>query len=82
MPRVAISGLRVNSIFRGSPQEQIKPYTFFPSTATTKIVACNSLVHLLVIIPFDTDDYNNEFPIIKQKALANGYKSTIIDNNR
>ena len=39
----------------------------------------NCMIHRLLALPLSTDDYNNELNIIKHIALANGYKSHIVD---
>ena len=37
------------------------------------------MVHRLLSLPLSTEDHKNEVDIIKHIAIANGYKSNIID---
>jgi hypothetical protein len=43
------------------------------------MAAYNSMVHRLLSIPIDPQDYENEVNIIKHIADANGYASKMID---
>jgi len=45
-----------------------------------KMAAYNSFVHRLLSVPMDQTDYEEEVSIIKFIAVANGYKSSIVDN--
>jgi hypothetical protein len=44
-----------------------------------KMAAYNSMVHRLLSIPMDPQDYETEVNIIKYIAVANGYESKMID---
>jgi len=43
------------------------------------MAAYNSLIHRLLSIPMSTTDYEEEVNTIKHIAVANGYKSLIVD---
>ena len=46
---------------------------------TQKMAVFNSLVNRLLNVPLEKEDYLNEVSTIKQIAINNGYKSTIVD---
>lgn len=45
-----------------------------------KMAAYNSMVHRLLLVPMDNEDFENELLTIKYIAVANGYKSNTIND--
>jgi len=43
------------------------------------MAAYNSMVHRLLTIPLSPQNYEREVKIIKHIAIANGYKSNMVD---
>ena len=45
-----------------------------------KLAAYNSLVHRLLSVPLEDNDFNDELNTIKHIAAANGYDCRMVDN--
>ena len=43
------------------------------------MAAFNALAHRLISVPMNTEDYKEEYNIIKHIALKNGYNTEIVD---
>ena len=43
------------------------------------MAAFNALAHRLISVPMNTEDYKEEYDIIKHIALKNGYNTEIVD---
>ena len=66
-------------IFRKPTTTDITIHATSHHPISQKMAAYNSFVHKLLTIPMEPSDYEEELNIIKQIAVANGYKSSTID---